>query len=374
MTRAPAADPDAWPHGARVVRADCVATVRSARTRGHLSVGRADLTACSSRRRRGTRVWRALSTSCAWRGMCVRWAALSRPGERRTARGVAHAHHRHRWRRLCGRGSLAAAGLVSVHEEWLDHDYKELSVPPATAGMRSSPTRCTSGRGAAHADRAAQHGRQLHRHAVPGAHWRGQLPPLATDEAVAGFFQHQFPTRCRSCRICSASSRATRRASLAPCTPLPGRWRGACCCWHAAHAIFPFTPGHERRIRRLRGTRCARGARRDWPAVVAQFEQGAPPNAAAIAHMALENYTEMRDAVLDARFVRRQGARHGTGAALSRSPSFRAIQCDVSPRDQHTEALRRGRCRRSCSMSWTRDRAATGSDRANSWSGNACRR
>src|SRR5213076_2590227 len=31
------------------------------------------------------------------------------------------------------RASLAAAGHVSVREEWLDHDYKELSVPPAAA-------------------------------------------------------------------------------------------------------------------------------------------------------------------------------------------------------------------------------------------------
>src|SRR5256885_7612835 len=44
----------------------------------------------------------------------------------------------------------------------------------------------------------------------------------------------------------------------------------------------------------------------DWPAVFAQFEQSRRPNAAAIAQMAVENYTEMRDAVLDARFVRRK--------------------------------------------------------------------
>src|SRR5262249_10090378 len=31
------------------------------------------------------------------------------------------------------RTSLAAAALARVREEWLDHDYKELTIPPATA-------------------------------------------------------------------------------------------------------------------------------------------------------------------------------------------------------------------------------------------------
>jgi kynurenine 3-monooxygenase len=38
----------------------------------------------------------------------------------------------------------------------------------------------------------------------------------------------------------------------------------------------------------------------------AQFSRSRRPNAAAIAEMALENYTEMRDTVLDAGFVRRK--------------------------------------------------------------------
>ena len=44
----------------------------------------------------------------------------------------------------------------------------------------------------------------------------------------------------------------------------------------------------------------------DWEMVFAEFSRSRRPNAAAIAAMALENYTEMRDTVLDAGFVRRK--------------------------------------------------------------------
>jgi kynurenine 3-monooxygenase len=43
----------------------------------------------------------------------------------------------------------------------------------------------------------------------------------------------------------------------------------------------------------------------EWEMVFAEFSRARRPNAAAIAAMALENYTEMRDTVLDAGFVRR---------------------------------------------------------------------
>jgi kynurenine 3-monooxygenase len=44
----------------------------------------------------------------------------------------------------------------------------------------------------------------------------------------------------------------------------------------------------------------------DWRALFAEFERLRRPNAEAIAQMALENYIEMRDTVLDARFQRQK--------------------------------------------------------------------
>jgi len=44
----------------------------------------------------------------------------------------------------------------------------------------------------------------------------------------------------------------------------------------------------------------------DWQSLFAEFERVRRPNTEAIAQMALENYTEMRDTVMDPGFVRRK--------------------------------------------------------------------
>jgi kynurenine 3-monooxygenase len=46
------------------------------------------------------------------------------------------------------------------------------------------------------------------------------------------------------------------------------------------------------------------GRHRDWQHLFAEFDRVRRPNAEAIAQMALENYIEMRDTVLDPRFQR----------------------------------------------------------------------
>src|SRR2546429_217968 len=80
----------------------------------------------------------------------------------------------------------------------------------------------------------------------------------------------------------------------------------------------------------------------DWPAVFAQFEQSRRPNAAAIAQMALENYTEMRDAVLDARFVRRRDLALGLERRFPDRFIPRYSMVMFHPEIAYAEALRRG--------------------------------
>ena len=66
-------------------------------------------------------------------------------------RGCTEPDDRHRRRRLGGAHLRSPAlAAVAAREDWLDHDYKELTIPAhATAGTPSSATRCTSGRAAA---------------------------------------------------------------------------------------------------------------------------------------------------------------------------------------------------------------------------------
>jgi kynurenine 3-monooxygenase len=80
----------------------------------------------------------------------------------------------------------------------------------------------------------------------------------------------------------------------------------------------------------------------DWAALFAEFERVRRPNTEAIAQMALENYTEMRDTVLDAGFVRRKAL------ALELERRFpdrfipRYAMVTFHPEIEYSEALRRG--------------------------------
>jgi kynurenine 3-monooxygenase len=80
----------------------------------------------------------------------------------------------------------------------------------------------------------------------------------------------------------------------------------------------------------------------DWEPLFAEFEALRRPNAAAIAQMALENYTEMRATVLDAGFVRRKNL------ALELERRFpdrfipRYAMVTFHPEIPYAEALRRG--------------------------------
>ena len=243
------------------------------------------------------------------------------------------------------RGSLAAAGLVSVHEEWLDHDYKELSVPPATA-------RDALERNALHI--WPRGGFMLI--ALPNTDGSftatlflartgaASFAALATDEAVAGFFQHQFPDALPLMPNLLAEFASHPQGQLGTVHATPWQVAGrVLLLGDAAHAIVPFhgqgmNAAFEDCV--VLDALVARAA--DWPAVFAQFEESRRPNAAAIAHMALENYTEMRDAVLDARFVRRKELAMGLERRFPDRFIPRYSMVMFHPEIAYAEAQRRG--------------------------------
>jgi kynurenine 3-monooxygenase len=80
----------------------------------------------------------------------------------------------------------------------------------------------------------------------------------------------------------------------------------------------------------------------DWQRSFSAFEQARRENTDAIATMALENYTEMRDTVLDATYLRRKRI----AMALERSfperfiPRYSMVM--FHPEIPYAEALRRG--------------------------------
>ena len=110
----------------------------------------------------------------------------------------------------------------------------------------------------------------------------------------------------------------------------------------AAHAIVPF---HGQ------GMNCAfedcveldrmLDASSDWAAVFARFERERKPNTDAIAAMALENYVEMRAAVLDPDYQKKKKAAEAREKAdPSVIPRYSMVM--FHPEISYAEALRRG--------------------------------
>src|SRR6202011_2449052 len=80
----------------------------------------------------------------------------------------------------------------------------------------------------------------------------------------------------------------------------------------------------------------------DWQALFGEFERSRRPNTAAIAQMALENYAEMRNAVLDARFVRRKAIAMGLERRFPGRFIPRYSMVMFHPEIPYAEAQRRG--------------------------------
>jgi kynurenine 3-monooxygenase len=80
----------------------------------------------------------------------------------------------------------------------------------------------------------------------------------------------------------------------------------------------------------------------DWESLFAEFERVRRPNTEAIAQMALENYTEMRDTVLDAGFVRRKALSLELERRFPARFIPRYAMVTFHPEIDYADALRRG--------------------------------
>ena len=244
------------------------------------------------------------------------------------------------------RSSLAKAALVQVHEDWLDHDYKELTLPAVRA---------------AHALEAnALHiwprgGFMLI--ALPNTDGSftatlflartgaASFATLSTPAAVAAFFGREFPDAAAHMPDLLEEFARHPQGQLGTVHVTPWRVGGqVLLLGDAAHAIVPF---HGQGMNAafedctvLDALLEDGGA--DWARVFERFETLRRPNTEAIAQMALENYTEMRDSVRDAAFVRRQAI----AMALERRfpdrfvPRYSMVM--FHPEITYAEALRRG--------------------------------
>ncbi len=207
------------------------------------------------------------------------------------------------------RGSLAQAGSIAVREQPLEHGYKELHIPACDGAYVLDP-------GALHV--WPRRGFMLIALPNPDCSFTATLflphsgtpgfDSLHSDAAVREFFAREFagaaaliPDLVTQFRDHPLGSLGTIHADPWACGPV-------LLMGDAAHAIVPF---HGQGMNAafedcfvldtmLQGDATGH----DWPTLFARFDMARRPDAEAIARMALENYSEMRSAVLDERYLR----------------------------------------------------------------------
>ena len=217
------------------------------------------------------------------------------------------------------RTSLAKTGYVAEREDWLDHDYKELTIPPAAV----NGTVATARHREQGLDRSSLHiwprgGFMLI--ALPNTDGSftatlflagtgtNSFASLADAKAVHEFFHREFADVVPLMPNLAAEFSAHPQGRLGTVHVTP---------WHigervlllgdAAHAIVPFHgQGMNAAFEDCFVLDNLLDRHERWEPLFAEFSGSRQPNTAAIAAMALENYTEMRDTVLDAAFVRRK--------------------------------------------------------------------
>jgi kynurenine 3-monooxygenase len=200
--------------------------------------------------------------------------------------------------------ALAQAGRIQAREDFLDHDYKELTLPaaPAAAVLERNALHIWPRGGfmliaLPNADGSFTATLFLPRTGANG------FAALDSDATVEDFFAREFPDVPALLPDLAAQFRAHPQGRLGTVQAAP--WNVGerlLLLGDAAHAIVPF---HGQ------GMNCAFEDCRlldallagTQPAPFTHFAQERPRDTAAIARMALENYAEMRDAVLDPGFL-----------------------------------------------------------------------
>jgi kynurenine 3-monooxygenase len=211
------------------------------------------------------------------------------------------------------RRALEARGVARVREEFLDHDYKELTIPPIAGGYALEPEALHIWpRGGFMLIALPNLDRTFTATLFLSRHGPNSFEKLKGAADVDAFFRQEFPA------VRALMPELTREFLEHPQGQLGTVYTEG---WHAegdvlllgdaAHAIVPF---HGQ------GMNCAFEdcvelddlLARDGSTVrvFAEFERRRKPNCDAIAQMALENYVEMRETVLDPEYRRRKAEAH----------------------------------------------------------------
>ena len=208
------------------------------------------------------------------------------------------------------RVSLARAHRVSVREDWLDHDYKELTLPAAPGGRHVLDANSLHiwPRGGFMLIALPNTDGSFTATLFLARTGPNSFEKLDSSVAVREFFRKEFPDAARLMPCLEKEFSAHLQGQLGTVHLTPWHVGGSVLLLgDAAHAIVPFHgQGMNAAFEDCSVLDTLLDRHDDWEPLFAEFARARGPDTAAIAAMALENYTEMRDTVLDAGFIRRK--------------------------------------------------------------------
>jgi kynurenine 3-monooxygenase len=207
------------------------------------------------------------------------------------------------------RNRLAATGRTMVREERLDHDYKELNLAPLDDEFALAPEALHIWpRGGFMLIALPNLDRSFTATLFLGREGATSFASLATREATIEFLTGQFPDLARFAPALAEQFARNPQSHMG--TVHASRWHDGgdvLLLGDAAHAIVPFHgQGMNAAFEDCATFDDLLDQHDDWDALFAAFERLRRPSSAAIAEMAIENYVEMRDTVLDPQFRRKK--------------------------------------------------------------------
>jgi kynurenine 3-monooxygenase len=247
------------------------------------------------------------------------------------------------------RQSLVATQHVTAHEAWLDHDYKELTLPAQTAaGKLDGSSLHIWPRGGFMLIALPNTDGSFTATLFLARTGTNSFASLKDADAVSAFFRREFPDAQTLMPNLTRDFAANPQGQLGTVHLTPWHVGGSVLLLgDAAHAIVPF---HGQGMNAAFED-CAvldslldrhAAATTHWEPLFAELSASRRPNADAIAAMALENYTEMRDTVLDAGFMRRKTIAMDLERRFPDRFIPRYSMVMFHPEIPYAEALRRG--------------------------------
>lgn len=243
------------------------------------------------------------------------------------------------------RSSLARAGLITVREDRLDHDYKELTIP-ARGGRHAMETRALHiwPRGGFMLIALPNIDGSFTATLFLARSGREGFEYLTSPDRVRALFQSQFPDAMQLMPHLVEEFTAHPQGQLGTVYTHP--WHiggGVLLLGDAAHAIVPFHgQGMNAAFEDCLVLDRLLDRHETWGSLFAALERSRIPDTAAIARMALENYIEMRDTVRDPTYLRRKALAMELERRFPDRFIPRYSMVMFHPEISYAEALRRG--------------------------------